>query len=392
MRVEEFAETLASRLHAELDELTVPACGWMASRPDLGRRIRRRRARQALAAAATGIAVVAIAAALASAGSHNAVHRRPLTGAPVRLRQLVSRSFGGNPAPQPAAFLTYGAGQLFAVVYGQRQTPLLRLDPVSLRVTGKVQAGRGVPPTFGDGALWSAGDADGTQLWRIDPVTLRVSRRIQVRAQITALAFSDGKLWLTDCVASTQSGLCQHNRQRLERIDPRTGKVTGSRSLPIASTWVDLAAGRVILVSGENSPVLAIDPRTLAIRQTFHVNCDGCQGATGIAVGPGGLYAVSGSTVVRLNLSSGRIAAQGPQLPFSFFGALEAAPGSLWLGTETGTFRLDPVTLAPAAQVIAQNESLELTGDAEQALVAGGSVYVSYSGGLARYSGSVSRR
>jgi hypothetical protein len=390
MRIEEFAETLAHRLHAELDELTVPARGWMTARLDLGRRIRRRRGRQALAAAAA-ITVVAIAAALASAGSHNAVHRRPPPAAPVRLRQLASRSFGGNPAPQPAAFLTYGAGRLFAVVYGQSQTPLLRLDPVSLRVTGELQAGRGLPPVYGGGALWVTGGPNATQLWRIDPGTLRVSRRIQVRAQITALAFSDGKLWLTDCVASTRSGLCQHSRQRLERIDPRSGKVTGSGSLPIASTSVDLAAGRVILVSGENSPVFAIDPRTLVIRQTFHVNCDGCQGATGIAVGPDGLYAVSGSTVVRLNLTSGRVAAQGPRLPFSFFGALAAAPGSLWLSTETGTFRLDPVTLAPTAQVIAHNESLDLTGDTEQALVAGKSVYVSYSGGLARYSGTASR-
>jgi hypothetical protein len=390
MRLEEFAETLADRLHAELDELTVPARDWMTTRPDLGRRIRRRRGRRALAAAA-GITVVAIAAALASAGSTSAVHRRPPSAAPVRLRQLASRAFGGDPAPQPAAFLTYGAGRLFAVVYGQNQTPLLRLDPVSLRVTGRLQAGRGIPPIYGGGALWVTGGPDATQLWRIDPVTLRVSRRIQVRAQITALAFSDGKLWLTDCVASTHSGLCQHSRQRIERIDARSGKVTGSGSLPIASTWVDLAAGQVVLVSGENSPVFAIDPQTLAIRQTFHVNCDGCQGATGITVGPDGLYAVSGSTVVRLNLTSGRVAAQGPRLPFSFFGALTAAPGSLWLSTETGTFRLDPVTLAPTAQVIARNESLELTGDTEQALVAGGSVYVSYSGGLARYSGPASR-
>lgn len=391
MRVEEFAETIAHRLHAELDELTVPARGWMATRPDLGRRIRRRRARQALAAAAAGIAVAAVAAVLASAGSHNTVHRRPPPAAPVRLRQLASRSFGGNPAPQPAAFLTYGAGQLFAVVYGQSQTPLLRLDPVSLRVTGRLQAGRGVAPVYGGGALWVAGGSGGTQLWRIDPVTLRVSRRIQVRAQITALAFGDGSVWLTGCAGATHSGLCPHSRQHLERIDPGSGKVTGSGALPITSTWVDLAAGRVILVSGENSPVLAIDPRTLAVRQTFHVNCDGCQGATGIAVGPDGLYAVSGSTVVRLNLASGRVAARGPQLPFSSFGALETAPGSLWLSTETGTFRLDPVTLAPTAQVIAQNENLELTGDTEQAIAAGPSVYVSYSGGLARYSASVSR-
>ena len=391
MRVEEFAETLSPRLHAELDQLPVPARGWIAARPDLRRRLRRRRARHALAAAAS-VAAIAIAAAAVQAGSHGTAARRPPPAASVRLRALAVKSFASSdPAPQPAALLAYGGGRLFAVVYGQRQTPLLRLDPVSLRVTGKLPAKSGLAPVYGAGALWVASGPNGTQLWRIDPGTLRVSRRIQFRTRITALAFSDGRLWLTDCAVGTRSGLCQHGGQRLERVDARSGKVTGTGVLPITGTWVELAAGRVILASGQNSPVVAIDPRTLAIRQTFHVNCDGCQGATGIAVGPDGLYAVSGDTVVRLSLASGRIAARGPQLPIDFFGALEAAPGSLWLGTETGTYRLDPVTLAPTARVIEENDSLELTGDTEQALVAGGSVFVSYSGGLARYSGSVSR-
>ena len=390
MRAEEFAETLSPRLHAELDQLTVPARGWMAARPDLRRRLRRRRARHALAAA-TSVAAIAIAAVLVHAGSHDTLHRSPRPTGAVSLRQLAVRSFASSdPAPQPAALLAYGAGRLFAVVLGQRQTPLLRLDPATLRVTGKLPQGTDAL-VYGSGALWIVSGPNGTQLWRIDPGTLRVSRRIQFPTRITALAFGDGRLWLTDWAACTRNGFCPHSRQRLDRIDPRSGKVIGTGILPITGSWVELAAGRVILASGQNSPVIAIDPRTIAIRETFHVNCDGCQGATGIAVGPNGLYAVSGGRVVRLNLASGRIAARGPQLPFSFFGALEAAAGSVWLGTETGTFRLDPVTLAPNAQVIEGNDSLELTGDTEHALVAGGSVYVSYSGGVARYSASASR-
>ncbi len=78
------------------------------------------------------------------------------------------------------------------------------------------------------------------------------------------------------------------------------------------------------LILSRPTPTLRLRPARAAraIRQTFHVNCDGCQGATGVAVGPDGLYAVSGSTVVRFSLASGRIAAHGPQLPFSFIGAL----------------------------------------------------------------------
>lgn len=386
MSVEEFSETLARRLHAELDGLPVPQHGWPAVRADLGRRIRRRRAHRAVTAA---MAVTAIAAVLVSAGSQDTSHRGPAPAGLAGLTPLASRSLGEFPAPQPAADLTYGDGRLFAVVYGQRATPLLRLDPASLRVTGRVQAGWGIPPVYGDGAVWVLGGAAGTQLEGIDPVTLRVTRSIAVRGQLTALAFGSGALWLTVC-RSSPGNLCPQHQQ-LERVDPASGKVTGSGSLPIASNWVDLAAGQVILVSGENSPVFAVDPRTLAIRQTFHVNCDGCQGATGVAVGSGGLFAVSVNRVVRLGLASGRVIASGPQLPFSYAGTLTAAPGSLWLGTEQGTFRLDPVTLAPTARVIAASQALVGTGDTEQALVAGGSVYVSYSGGLARYSGEAAR-
>ncbi len=136
--------------------------------------------------------------------------------------------------------------------------------------------------------------------------------------------------------------------------------------MPITHSWVDLAAGRVILFPGQGSPVFVIDPRTLAIRQTFHVNGDGWQGATGVAVGPDGLYAVSDNRVARLSLTSGRVISQGPWLPFGFAGTLTVTPGSVWLGTEVGTFRLNPLTLAPTAREIAPSQALEATGDTEQ--------------------------
>ncbi len=381
MQVEEFAETLAQRMHDELDGVSLPDRGWLASRADLRGRIRRRRAHHAVAAVA-GITAVAAVVLLLYPGGQKPVGRHPAPAVPVTLAPLVSRSFGGEPLPAPAALLAYGHGRLFAVVNGQRLGPVVRLDPASLRVTGTVHAAWGASPVYGDGAVWTTGGPDGTQLWRIDPVTLRISRRITIGMPVTAVAFSGGTLWLTVCSRGLSGGQCQ---QALERIDPTTGKVTGTANLPITYSWVDLAAGRVILVSGQGSPVFAIDPRTLAIRQTFHVNGDGWQGATGVAVGRDGLYAVSDNRVVRLNLATGRVIGQGPWLPFGSAGTLTATPGSLWLGTEVGTYRLNPVTLAPTAREIARSQALQGTGDTEQVLCAGGSVYVSYSGGLARF-------
>jgi outer membrane protein assembly factor BamB len=385
VRVEEFSEALSARLHAELDEVPVPARDWIAARPDLGRRVRNRRVRHGVAAA-VAVAVVASAAILAGAAVGHG--RGPVPAQPATLTPLASRSFR-EPCcgPPPAADLTYGNGWLFAQLMTQDRDRLLRLNPRSLRVTGSLQGGS--MPVYADGAVWVVSSRH--TLWRINPATLRITRRIPIRGQVNALAVGDGALWLAVCTTGESDGNCRGASQRLQRIDPASGQVTASGNLPVASGWVDLAVGRVILVSGEDSPVYAIDPQSLTLRQTFHVNCDGCQGATGVAVGPGGLYAVSVNRVVRLSLASGRMITQGPQLPFSFAGTLEVARGSLWLGTEQGTFRLDPVTLAPTARVIAANDRLILTGDTEQAVVAGGSVYVSFSGGLARYSDSVSR-
>ena len=95
---------------------------------------------------------------------------------------------------------------------------------------------------------------------------------------------------------------------------------------------------------------------------------------------------MSVNQVVRLNLSTGGIAAAGPQLRFAFTGALEAASGRLWLGTDRGTFELNPATLAPVARLVT-GAGLDLlgTGDTTEVLMAGGSAFASYPGGIGRY-------
>lgn len=91
--------------------------------------------------------------------------------------------------------------------------------------------------------------------------------------------------------------------------------------------------------------------------------------------------------VVRLDPRSGGVTA-GPQLPFAFSGTLQDALGGLWLGTEQGTYQLNPVTLAVVARLITGNgQELVGTDVTTQVLSAGGSEYVSYPGGIARYPG-----
>ncbi len=379
MGAEEVPNALSGRLHALLDSLPVADRAWPAARPDLRRRLRHRRLRQ-LALAGTAV-VVAIAFATVI-GARASRPQPPVAAGQVRLYPLAAvRVFGTRDALP--SLLAYGDGRLFAAVQsGSQPAGLLRLDPARLRVTGRIGlSGAPAGLAFGHGTLWILGVGQ-HQLLGIDPVTMRTVSHLPLPGPGTALAYGDGALWGTVCCTRTPDG----HRLRLVRIDPATGRATSSGGLPGSGGPASLAVGQVILVSSDGSPVLAVDPRTLVLRRTFHVNCDGCSGDTGIAAGPNALYAVSINQVVRLNLGTGGIAAAGPQLPFAFTGALEAASGRLWLGTDQGTFELNPATLAPVARLVTGG-GLDLlgTGDTSQVLMAGGSAYASYPGGIARY-------
>jgi len=296
---------------------------------------------------------------------------------------MASVSLGGILPPQ----LAYGGGQLFAAT---DRGHLLRLDPVSLKVTGRLLVGRPpasasvgaapMPVAYGDRAVWVLNLA-ARQLWRVDPASMRVTMR---RPAGTAfeLAYGGGSLWLTMCCV-TGGGT---SSLRLERINPATGRVSGSVSLPGDGRhgWgagavarqaspigvspaplpsVVLAAGRVIMVAGPNAPVFVVNPRDMAVLRAFHVGCDGCEKPLAVAIGPAGLYATSIDVVVRLDLASGEVVAQGPPGGLGVDSVspapLVAGPGGVWLLTEgpvpcalTGYVAvLDPVTLAVAAGV-----------------------------------------
>jgi len=369
MLPEDFAANLPQRLHAALDQVVLPDRDWQAGRTDLAARVRRRRTRAAVAAAAATVLVMAGAAVMAvslSAG-HRGDGHRSAAATLLRFRKTASVSLVGLP-PR----LTYGGGRLFATT---DQGRLLRLDPVSLKITGRLFVGRLAAPTgpmpvaYGDHAVWVL-NLTRRQLWRVDPASLRVTLRLPV-GPASELAYGGGSVWLTTCCVPAGRG----EVLRLDRIDPATGQRTGSVSLPGIGRhgWgvglparfgaptglppVALAAGRVILVAGPYAPVSAISPVTMSVLRRFRVGCDGCEGPLGVAVGPDGLYATSVNNVVRLDLATGRVVAEGPPsglgLAPGSLTPIVASPGGVWLLTEgqacgyVGTVALlDPHTLA----------------------------------------------
>ena len=381
------AQELTCRLRDVLDQLTLPEWGWPAGLADLAGRARRRRLRRGIAAVSTiVVAVIAVAALLAAPG-------RPGRGpqaARLAFRQLTSVWFNS-----PSAALAYGGGRLFAVLTDPAR--LVRLDPASLAVTGALPLGSPGfdldPVAYGDGALWVVGSS-GTQLWRIDPATMRITGRQRTGGDATAVAYGDGAVWVAG-----SSGRPAGNGIVLERFDPGSGRLTGLASLPgnqgtscpgrgraaasqrLGQPAATLAVGKVILAAGPGTPVYAISPQRMSILRTFHAGT-GCDAPPRLAAGPRGLYATVGSAVVRLDLTTGRIAARGPATGLNVPNSepLIVALGGLWY-TPTGFYRvgaairLDPVTLTVTARTKIYASAL---------LAVGRNLYVSEYGGIIR--------
>jgi MFS family permease len=99
-----------------------------------------------------------------------------------------------------------------------------------------------------------------------------------------------------------------------------------------------LAAGKVILAAGPGTPVYAISPQQMSILRTFHAGT-GCDAPPRLAAGQHGLYAIVGSAVVRLDLTTGRIAARGPATGLNVPDSepLIVALGGLWYTPQGST-------------------------------------------------------
>jgi DNA-directed RNA polymerase specialized sigma24 family protein/outer membrane protein assembly factor BamB len=381
------AQELAGRLRDALDQVTLPEWGWPAGLADLAGRARRRRLRRGIAAVSTiVVALIAVAALLAVPG-------RPGRGpqaARLAFRQVTSVWFNS-----PSAVLAYGGGWLFAVLTDPAR--LVRLDPASLAVTGALPLGSPGfdldPVAYGDGAVWVAGSS-GTQLWRIDPATMRITGRQRTGGDAAAVAYGDGAVWVAGSF-----GRPAGDGIGLERFDPGSGQLTGLASLPgnqssscpgrgraaasqrLGRPAATLAVGKVILAAGPGTPVYAISPQQMSILRTFHTGT-GCDAPPRLAAGPHGLYATVGSAVVRLDLTTGRIAARGPATGLNVPDSepLIVALGGLWY-TPTGFYRvgaairLDPVTLTVTARTKIYASAL---------LAVGRNLYVSEYGGIIR--------
>lgn len=366
-----FAARLSTQLHDSLDAVAVDDLPWADARPGLRELSQRRRRRSSLKAAATVLAAAAaVIAVILVAQPETRPPTQPVTPSqPATLRVLTSVRTGDD----TPAWLAAGGGWVFAGLWDSGR--LLRLDPITLRTTATLQVGSArngpLSVAYGAGAVWVLNFADG-RLWRVDPSTMTATLKVTLPAQPSQVAVGAGAVWVTGCCTSTNTS----DRQRLLRIDPATGAITGSRQVAGDGETVSLAVGRQVLVTSQNGPILAIDPKTMKVLRTLRVGCDGCEGAAaGLATGDQGLYVRSLSSVLRYDSRSGRLLAKSPETAPGFT-PLSAQPDGVWFAAENGLVRLDPASLVATARapVAATGQVAELAA----------SIYVTVGGAIDR--------
>lgn len=190
--------------------------------------------------------------------------------------------------------LAAGAGSIW--VASQQSDTLARVDPRTLRITKRIRVGdRAFAVAFGAGSVWVSLEADGV-VARVDPRSNRVVARIGGFEDPNGLVWTDGALWVSDLALGRIARVdpatnritervavpaadwitpgrgslwVSSERNRVYRVDPRAGKVTGSVRVgrnPLASAWV---GGKLWVPDIDANTISIVDPSRLAVSRTI---------------------------------------------------------------------------------------------------------------------------
>jgi outer membrane protein assembly factor BamB len=288
--------------------------------------------------------------------------------------------------PGPAVAVAVGEGAVWVLL---EQGTLLRVDPDHYRVTGRVELrvrGQGMavgPLTVGAGAVW-VGTGDGTA--RVDPVGLRVTGRVGGQVVVAhgvlwsyccrrgdkAMGFgrTDARtlrprspLWVTDVsgrrqpvgwlAVGTDAVWTTLEGQRVWRV-PLVGGPARAVAR-VAGVPYGLAAdqGAVWLLTGTEGPgsqpdrtgrLRRLDQRTGEVTATTplpDLDVGGVNGAVGLAVGDGAVWLAGpyarglhgGGILLRVDPASGRVAGWLRDPRWFFQNVLAAGPRGAWVAT-----------------------------------------------------------
>jgi streptogramin lyase len=205
------------------------------------------------------------------------------------------------------------------------------------------------------GAIWVV--AGGVR--RVDPIT-GVTRDVRglADADLVELAGGAGALWVVD-----------GGSNEILRIDPRRGRITARIRVPGRAWGVTAGTHEILVLSvPHRRPVTGprgtrllqrLDPRTGRLSAArAQLNCD-----AGMAVGLGAVWTLDACTgsLSRRDTRSLRIERQRK------LGVLSQTPalgfGSIWLASRSGVRRIDPTTLRTVAVIPARSLTV-VVGDA----------------------------
>ena len=246
--------------------------------------------------------------------------------------------------------VAFGAGSVWASSrsYGTRPDDgVLRIDPGTNRVVGRVPVDYAAGLDFGEGSVWATSFRDGT-LSRIDPETDRVTAKIEISAGVANDVEVDersGAVWVASHGSpESGAGLSQEDYEK------------GVRTAP-----------------DEGAKLVGVDPRTNRVAAEILIEAEAIEGgASGVAVGEdGAVWATSvNGRLLRVDPETdevvGRLELGDHALDDDSAEGVETTQGAVWVGATLGyrrpgwtqhLMRVDPETNRVVGSVEAEGAS-----------------------------------
>ncbi|HJQ49434.1 MAG TPA: AfsR/SARP family transcriptional regulator [Gaiellaceae bacterium] len=180
-------------------------------------------------------------------------------GAPIQLG-------GASPAPNPVFYIAVDSRYVWAT----RGDELLRIDPKTSAVSGRVTVGTPTGLTTGGGSVWVTTLA--ARLLRIDARTAKETDSQAFSSGLASPVYTRGALWLL-------------NQGQLQKIDPTTLGVDGTASVP-SGYPVSLAAGNGALWALDSRGNLTRFTPDGSVTASLHVG----KGSSTVAAGGGATW------------------------------------------------------------------------------------------------------
>lgn len=182
----------------------------------------------------------------------------------------------------------------------------------------------------GFGAMWITSFGSGT-LQRIDPRTNRVTGRVRIGERPCGLAVGAGAVWINGFGTNS-----------VERVDPQTLSLAAHIEVGQGPFDVLFASGSVWTTNQVDRNVMRIDPETNRVVATIPIG----EGAAGLGFAAGSVWvgATSGDAIFRIDPASNRVT----PVPVGRIGAawLSTRDDQVWVSSvPTGVvLRVDPAT------------------------------------------------